>query len=92
MGEGMPGVLIEAGLSAVPVVATAVPGVEAIVVDGETGFVVDVDDFDAMVAAVASLLTDSVRRRAWAQPPGRGAPSCSASRRWPRDGATPWCR
>jgi glycosyltransferase involved in cell wall biosynthesis len=64
MGEGMPGVLIEAGLSGVPVVATDVPGVDAIVEDGETGHVVDVDDFDAMVTGVASLLTDPDRRRA----------------------------
>ncbi len=63
-GEGMPGVLIEAGLSAVPVVATAVPGVDAIVVDGETGLVVGVDDFDGMVGAVASLLADPLRRTA----------------------------
>jgi glycosyltransferase involved in cell wall biosynthesis len=62
-GEGMPGVLIEAGLSALPVVATAVPGVDAIVVDGETGLVVDVDDFDELVEAVASLLADPLRRR-----------------------------
>jgi glycosyltransferase involved in cell wall biosynthesis len=63
-GEGMPGVLIEAGLSAVPVVATAVPGVDAIVADGATGVVVDPDDFDGMVEAVASLLTDPERRQA----------------------------
>jgi glycosyltransferase involved in cell wall biosynthesis len=62
-GEGMPGVLIEAGLSALPVVATAVPGVDAIVVDGETGFVVDADDFDGLVGAVASLVDDPERRR-----------------------------
>ena len=53
LGEGMPGVLIEAGLSAVPVVATSVPGVDAIVADGETGLVVGVDDFDALVEATA---------------------------------------
>jgi glycosyltransferase involved in cell wall biosynthesis len=63
-GEGMPGVLIEAGLSAVPVVATSVPGVDAIVADGETGQVVGVDDFGAMVEATAELLGDPVRRRA----------------------------
>ena len=57
-GEGMPGVLIEAGLSAVPVVASRVPGVGAIIADGETGIVVDPDDFDGLVAAVASLLAD----------------------------------
>jgi glycosyltransferase involved in cell wall biosynthesis len=57
-GEGMPGVLIEAGLSGLPVVATAVPGVHAIVKDGETGFIVGVDDRSAMVAATASLVDD----------------------------------
>jgi glycosyltransferase involved in cell wall biosynthesis len=62
-GEGMPGVLIEAGLSAVPVVATAVPGVAEIVADGETGRVVDPDDFESLVKAVASLLDDPLRRR-----------------------------
>jgi glycosyltransferase involved in cell wall biosynthesis len=63
-GEGMPGVLIEAGLSGVPVVATAVPGVSAIVVDGETGLVVDPEDFEGLVEAAASLLADPARRRA----------------------------
>jgi glycosyltransferase involved in cell wall biosynthesis len=66
-GEGMPGVLIEAGLSAVPVVATSVPGVDAIVDDGVTGCVVAVDDFDALVEATAGLLTDPGRRRAMGQ-------------------------
>ncbi len=60
----MPGVLIEAGLSAVPVVATAVPGVAAIVADGETGRVVDPDDYEGLVKAVVSLLEDPLRRRA----------------------------
>ncbi|MGA8726989.1 MAG: glycosyltransferase family 4 protein [Acidimicrobiales bacterium] len=57
-GEGMPGVLIEAGLSGLPTVATAVPGVASIVKDGETGFVVEVDDVDAMAAATEMLLAD----------------------------------
>ncbi len=62
-GEGMPGVLIEAGLSAVAVVATAAPGVSTIVADGETGMIVAVDDVDAMVDAVAGLIADPVRRQ-----------------------------
>jgi glycosyltransferase involved in cell wall biosynthesis len=63
-GEGMPGVLIEAGLSGVPVVATNVPGVASIVSNGETGTVVDVDDFDALVTATAALVVDpSLRER-----------------------------
>jgi glycosyltransferase involved in cell wall biosynthesis len=57
-GEGMPGVLIEAGLSGLPSVATAVPGVASIVRDGKTGFVVGVDDLQAMVAATDRLLVD----------------------------------
>jgi glycosyltransferase involved in cell wall biosynthesis len=63
-GEGMPGVLIEAGLTGLPVVATAVPGVRTIVEDEVTGFVVDVDDLDAMVRATARLVAQPDLRRA----------------------------
>ena len=62
-GEGMPGVLIEAGLSGLPVVATAVPGVRTMVEDGVTGFVVDADDGAAMVEATARLVADPALRR-----------------------------
>ena len=55
-GEGMPGVLIEAGLSGLAVVATAVPGVRSVIEDGTTGLVVAPDDLDAMVDATARLL------------------------------------
>ncbi len=57
-GEGMPGVLIEAGLSGLPVVATDVPGVRSIIDDGVTGFVVGPDDLDTFVGAVRRLLDD----------------------------------
>jgi glycosyltransferase involved in cell wall biosynthesis len=57
-GEGMPGVLIEAGLSGLPVVASAVPGVGSIVDDAVTGFVVDPDDLAAMVGALTTLLAE----------------------------------
>jgi glycosyltransferase involved in cell wall biosynthesis len=63
-GEGMPGVLIEAGLSGVPVVATDVPGVGTIVADGETGIVVPPDDLPALVAATERLLGDAELRSA----------------------------
>jgi glycosyltransferase involved in cell wall biosynthesis len=55
-GEGMPGVLIEAGLSGLPVVATAVPGVASVLVDGQTGLVVPVDNRAALAAAAARLI------------------------------------
>jgi len=61
-GEGMPGVLIEAGLSGIPVVATDVPGVRTIVRDGETGFIVDVDDMQNLVASTAKLLDEPALR------------------------------
>ncbi len=62
-GEGMPGVLIEAGLTGLPVVATAVPGVRSIVEDGKGGFVVDVDDLEAMVEATSRLVLSPELRR-----------------------------
>jgi glycosyltransferase involved in cell wall biosynthesis len=62
-GEGMPGVLIEAGMTALPAVATAVPGVRTIVNDGEGGIVVDVDDLEAMVDATARLVSQVALRR-----------------------------
>jgi glycosyltransferase involved in cell wall biosynthesis len=52
--EGVPGVLIEAGLSGVAAVATDVGGVSQIVRDGETGFVVPPGD--------VSALADGLRR------------------------------
>jgi glycosyltransferase involved in cell wall biosynthesis len=63
-GEGMPGVLIEAGLSGAPVVSTAVMGVADVVDAGKTGIIVPPDDVDAMVEAVGALLTDPQRRDA----------------------------
>jgi glycosyltransferase involved in cell wall biosynthesis len=63
-GEGMPGVLIEAGLSGVPVVTTAVPGVSSIVADGETGIVVAVNDPCGLADAAARLLHDVPARLA----------------------------
>ena len=63
-GEGMPGVLIEGGLSGLPVVATDVPGVRSVIDDGVTGYVVGVDDLDAMVAHLARLVSDGGLRAA----------------------------
>jgi len=56
-GEGMPGVLIEAGLSGLPAVATAVPGVTAVLRDGITGLIVD-GSAASVAAAVCRLLDD----------------------------------
>ncbi len=66
-GEGMPGVLIEAGLSGLPVVATDVPGVRTIVNDDETGIVVGVEDREALVEATVRMIGDPGLRAAMGQ-------------------------
>jgi len=59
--EGMPGVLVEAGLSALPVVSTPAAGVADVVVHERTGFVVN--DVHQIADRVAALLADAGRRR-----------------------------
>ena len=56
--EGMPGVLIEAGLSGVPAVVTDTPGVRNVVCSGVSGLVVGIHDRDEMVAATRTLVVD----------------------------------
>jgi len=64
VNEGMPGVLIEAGLTGLPVVTTDVPGARDVVLDGRTGSVVPVGDVEAVIRESAILLTDESRRAA----------------------------
>jgi glycosyltransferase involved in cell wall biosynthesis len=56
--EGMPGVLIEAGMAALPAVTTDVPGARDIVDHDHTGFVVAADDLDALVRSTRALVED----------------------------------
>ncbi len=62
-GEGLPGVLIEAGMSGLPIVATAAPGTASVIRDGETGLIVD-GTVNAIAAAVGTLIDDPGRRTA----------------------------
>jgi glycosyltransferase involved in cell wall biosynthesis len=62
--EGMPGVLIEAGLCELPVVATAVPGVRDVVEHEVTGFVIEPSDDGALCERLAQLVSDPDLRRA----------------------------
>jgi glycosyltransferase involved in cell wall biosynthesis len=59
--EGMPGVLIEAGLSGIATVATDVGGVAQVVRDGVTGLLVPPDDVPALTAALRKALVDRAR-------------------------------
>lgn len=62
--EGLPNVLIEAALTATPVITTACGGGEEVVEDGVTGFVVPVGD-DALVAEkILELLGDRTKAKA----------------------------
>lgn len=63
-GEGMPGVLIEAGLCGLPVVATRVAGASTVVDHGRTGLLVPVGDPDALHRAAEELVRQPARRRA----------------------------
>lgn len=54
--EGMPKSLLEAAASAVPAVATDVPGCRDLVVDGETGILVAPRDAPALADAIDRLL------------------------------------
>jgi glycosyltransferase involved in cell wall biosynthesis len=54
-GEGMPGVLIEAGLSGLPAISTPVPGAATVLSDGRTGVIVE-DSVATMTSAIGELL------------------------------------
>ncbi len=60
--EGMPGCVIEAGMSGLPVVSYSVAGVPEVVIDGETGFLVDQGEIGGLVDRTIELLTDPIRR------------------------------
>jgi glycosyltransferase involved in cell wall biosynthesis len=61
-GEGMPGVLIEAGLCGLPAVATQVAGAPDVIDDGITGRVVPVRDREGFTSAVRELVLNPDRR------------------------------
>ena len=56
--EGTPVSVMEAGASGLPVVATRHGGIPDVVVDGETGFLVNEHDTDAMAAAMCRLVSE----------------------------------
>ena len=63
--EALPTVLLEAAAAGRPVVATRMSGIPEIVVDGETGLLVPPGDHAALADAIATLLLDGARARAY---------------------------
>ena len=64
--EGTPNVLLEAMASGLPVVATRVGGVAEIIKHGETGYLVEVGNDDALLLALLKVVGDENLRRACA--------------------------
>jgi glycosyltransferase involved in cell wall biosynthesis len=60
--EGLPNTLIEASCAGVPCVSTDNGGASDVIVDGETGYLVPIDDVDAMSQRILELLDDRTRR------------------------------
>src|SRR5262249_35223315 len=56
--EGMPNVVLEAMVAARPVVATRVGGIDEVVEEGVTGFLVPSRDASALAAPITQLLKD----------------------------------
>lgn len=58
LSEGMPVSILEAMAAGLPVVASAVPGLEEVVLDGQTGFLVPPGDATALAAQLGRLVDD----------------------------------
>jgi len=65
--EGISVALLEAMATGLPAVVTDTGGNPEVAVEGETACLVPVGDPEAMGGALASLLADPARRRAWGQ-------------------------
>jgi colanic acid/amylovoran biosynthesis glycosyltransferase len=61
--EGIPVALMEALACEVPVVASRLSGIPELVIDGETGLLVDAGDADALAGAIERLSRDPALRR-----------------------------
>jgi glycosyltransferase involved in cell wall biosynthesis len=57
--EGLPRAVVQYALGGRPVVTTALPGIEAVVRNGETGYLVDIDKLEDMGQPILRLLHDA---------------------------------
>jgi glycosyltransferase involved in cell wall biosynthesis len=66
-GEGLPKSLLEAAACGRAMIATDVPGCREIAIPGETGFLVQVDDAEALAQAMLKLAGDAALRERYGQ-------------------------
>jgi glycosyltransferase involved in cell wall biosynthesis len=83
--EGMPISLLEAMAASLPIVASDVNGLDEVVIDGTTGFLVPPDDPAALAAALRRLIDDPVKRRAFGQAAHERALERFSLQRWRDD-------
>ena len=69
--EGLPRAAVQARIAGIPVVSTALPQIGSVVTDGKTGYLVPLDQLDAMKAAFDQLMKNPDLRTALrgGQPP-----------------------
>ena len=65
--EGLPGVVMEAGAVSVPAITTDVGGCSELIVEGESGFLCDVDDVQMMASRIRQLLSDDEQRTSFGE-------------------------
>jgi glycosyltransferase involved in cell wall biosynthesis len=63
LSEGTPKVVVEAMAFGLPIIASRVGGIPDLVEDGETGFLIEPGDYDAVAARLISLGSDRERLR-----------------------------
>ena len=68
--EGLPRVAVQYVASGLPVITTALPGIERIVTDGVNGYVVPIDNLDAMEDLLVELLHNHQMREKMAKNSG----------------------
>jgi glycosyltransferase involved in cell wall biosynthesis len=61
--DGIPVVLMEAMLSGVPVISTSISGIPELVIDGETGMLVNPSDSEALAKAILDMISDDALRK-----------------------------
>jgi glycosyltransferase involved in cell wall biosynthesis len=61
--EGLPLALLEAMSAGLPIVATSVEGVDAVITNGENGYLIPPKDVDALSLALIKIREDAAARQ-----------------------------